>query len=406
MSGVGCTYKVGVVIPAAGLGARFKADEPKQYLQLAGEPILVRTIRQFVEAREVDQIVLVVASDRREQAEQLLDHYFLPPQKKNIIIAAGGASRQDSVQSGFAALAQDITLVLIHDGARPLVSSALISRCVRRCRENGAVIAAVPVSDTLKKIGTGKKIDHTLDRSNLYRAQTPQAAWRHLLEKAFARAADDHFVGTDEASLLEHAGIDVFVVDGDERNIKITRPKDLLLAEQIMATDMDGNIPARIGHGYDVHKLVSGRALILGGVEIPYDNGLLGHSDADVVTHAVMDALLGAAGGGDIGLLFPDSDPGYKNISSLQLLVTVISTVRERGYRPGNIDCTIVCQQPKLRPHIDAMRRNLSDTCGLAEECVNVKATTTEQLGFAGRQEGIAAHAVATLYPIKKQKND
>jgi 2-C-methyl-D-erythritol 4-phosphate cytidylyltransferase/2-C-methyl-D-erythritol 2,4-cyclodiphosphate synthase len=307
------------------------------------------------------------------------------------LFTAGGATRQDSVRNGLQALPAAVTRILVHDAARPLVSTSIIDRCLAGIEEHGAVIAAVPVKDTLKEVAE-HRISRTVDRSSLWQAQTPQGMRRELLEQACKQVEVDGFLGTDEASLLEHAGIPVAVVMGSEENIKITRPDDLRIAAGLLRQEED---TMRIGQGFDAHRLVAGRKLILGGVDIPYHLGLQGHSDADVLVHALMDAILGALGEGDIGRHFPDTDEQYQGADSLVLLARVMDLVRARQMRIINADITVICQQPKLAPHIPAMQSNLSTVC--AAEQLNIKATTTERMGYTGRGEGISAHAIVLL---------
>jgi len=249
------------------------------------------------------------------------------------------------------------------------------------------------VTDTLKKVRANFEILHTVDRSQLWQAQTPQAARRTLFEQAFAWAKRHGFIGTDEASILEAAGIPVRVVDGSERNLKVTRPEDLQVASALLQE----HSTMKIGHGFDAHRLVRGRKLILGGVTIDFELGLDGHSDADVVAHALTDALLGALGLGDIGRHFPDSDQQYKGVDSLLLLAKVQQLAEQQGFVLGNADITIVCQRPKLAPHLVQMQVNLAKTCKTAQASINIKATTTEKMGYTGRGEGIAAHAVVLM---------
>ncbi len=387
--------RTGVVIPAAGSGARMGAAVPKQFLTLAGEPILVRTVRRFLLSDDVDTVVVVVPATHEEQTRQLLEHHLEEGLPDRLIFAVGGATRQESVRAGLHALPPRIDIVLVHDGARPLVSGEVIRRCIAGAREHGAVIAAVPVKDTLKQVAASGRIIRTVDRAHLWQAQTPQAARRDLLEQAHGLADASGFTGTDEASLLEHAGQPVFVVQGDEGNIKITRPGDMALAAGLL----QGEDMMKIGHGFDAHRLVEGRELVLGGVAIDFDRGLLGHSDADVLTHALIDAILGAAGAGDIGSHFPDSDERYHGISSIRLLEETVTLAAQGGLQLANGDLTILCQRPRLAPHLAAMRENLAAACRVAPDRINIKATTTEQMGYTGRGEGIAAHAVVLLRP-------
>ncbi|MEN8143231.1 MAG: 2-C-methyl-D-erythritol 2,4-cyclodiphosphate synthase, partial [Thermodesulfobacteriota bacterium] len=290
-------------------------------------------------------------------------------------------------------------LVLVHDGVRPLVTPELIELCVARASDVGAAMAAVPVTDTLKAEDNGR-VKYTVDRRGLWQAQTPQVAETALLKKAFARAAAEGFQGTDEASLLERIGVEVSIVPGSERNIKVTRVEDLQLAGAIYS-DMHGGGKAmgvfRVGHGFDAHRLVEGRPLVLGGEVIPFDLGLLGHSDADVLVHALCDAILGAAGLGDIGRHFPDKDPAYKDVSSILLLGEVAEKITDQGFRLVNADITVIAQRPKLAPYFPAMLDNLGKALEVDRSCLNLKATTTEQLGFTGRGEGMGAHAVVSL---------
>ncbi|WP_417911683.1 2-C-methyl-D-erythritol 4-phosphate cytidylyltransferase [Candidatus Electronema sp. TJ] len=383
---------VGVIIPAAGSGSRMGMALPKQFLELAGMPVLARTLRVFLDHPKVDAVIAVLPPEQLQSGAALILPFLSPAQQDKLGFAAGGATRQQSVRNGLAALPADIGQVLVHDGARPLVTAALIDRCIAGIAEHGAVIAAVPVKDTLKEAAGGIVL-RTVDRERLWQAQTPQGADRVLLEQACRQAEADSFAGTDEASLLEHAGIPVSVVMGSARNLKITQPEDLALAAALLRQEEDSIM--RIGHGFDAHRLVEGRRLILGGQEIPYHLGLDGHSDADVLVHALMDALLGALGEGDIGRHFPDSDEQHRGADSCQLLARVMALVRAKGMRLLNADITVICQRPKLAPHMAAMQARLCAVCGT--EAVNIKATTTEGMGYAGRGEGISSHAVALL---------
>jgi 2-C-methyl-D-erythritol 4-phosphate cytidylyltransferase/2-C-methyl-D-erythritol 2,4-cyclodiphosphate synthase len=381
------------IIPAAGHGTRMNLDHPKQYHLLAGKPILIHTVRAFSLNAHIGHIVVVVPEAWMERTRELLDQYHL---LHNVMVTPGGKRRQDSVLAGLAVLAGDVDIVLVHDGARPLVSDDLINRCYDGAVRHGAVIAAIPVKDTLKKCSSARMVAGTVDRKNLWQAQTPQAARLHLLKQAYARAGD-HDV-TDEASLLELSGIAVTLVEGAETNIKITRPDDLVLAEKIMHYDTQKQ--SRIGHGFDAHRLVPERKLVLGGITVPHDRGLAGHSDADVLTHALCDAILGALGEGDIGRHFPDSDARFRDICSLTLLEHVGGLMGKKGYTLANADITLVCQEPKIAPYVNAMRDILARTCGTQPEQINVKATTTEQMGYTGRMEGISCHAVVLLESI------
>lgn len=367
-----------------------QTEIPKQFLNLAGKPLLVHSVATFTKCSFIDKVVVPVREDRFEETRQILSSYDLDDSKITVVI--GGKRRQDSVKRGLEALDDNVEIVLVHDAARPLVSMDLIARVHKAVIKAGAAIAAIPVTDTLKKSDKDNKVHSTIDRSALWQAQTPQGAKKALLKKAYVVNGDDDV--TDESLLLEKAGISVLMIAGDESNFKITRMEDLALAESIMS-DRAGSI--RIGHGFDAHRFVDGRALILGGVEINYNQGLAGHSDADVVCHALCDALLGALGSGDIGTHFPDNDAHYKGISSLILLDRVIELCKRRGLGLNNADLTVVCQAPKLAPYIESMKVQLSKHCQVTTDRINIKATTTEKMGYTGRSEGISAHAVVLI---------
>jgi len=391
-------HSVAAIIPAAGFGTRMGADIPKQFLELAGVPVLVRTLRVFLSHPAIHLIMLVLPPEQLQSGKKQLLPFLTPEQQGKVLYAVGGEARQHSVQNGMKALPASIERVFVHDGARPLVSAEIIDRCLAGIEEHGAVIAAVPVKDTLKEVEEvegGTEIIGTVDRSQLWQAQTPQAMDLHLLERAYEYAAATEFIGTDEASLLEHAGVSVSVVMGSEENIKITRPEDLRIAATLLRENQEGETAMRIGHGFDAHRLMEGRKLILGGVDVPYQLGLAGHSDADVLVHALMDALLGALGAGDIGRHFPDTDEQYRGADSLKLLEQVMALVKAKNMRLINADITVVCQQPKLASHLPTMQANLREVCR-AEE-INIKATTTEEMGYTGRGEGITTHAVVLL---------
>jgi 2-C-methyl-D-erythritol 4-phosphate cytidylyltransferase/2-C-methyl-D-erythritol 2,4-cyclodiphosphate synthase len=384
------TSTTAAIIPAAGSGSRMKSTCPKQYLELAGKPILIHTVEVFHRHHRIGRIVVVVPPDRLESTRELLMTWGLNSRTR---VVAGGKRRQDSVKAGLDALDNSIDIVVVHDGARPLITAALIDDCLAAADLDGAAIAAIPVKDTLKRCTAGNRIIATVDRTSLWQAQTPQAARLSLLRKAFAESGDCD--ATDEASLLESAGIAVTIVPGSETNIKITHPEDLIIADRILRQPSTDHF--RIGHGFDAHRLVTGRKLILGGVRIDHSHGLAGHSDADVVTHALCDAILGALGRGDIGRHFPDSSPVFKDISSLLLLERVVALMSEDGFAIGNADITIVCQSPKLSPYFEAMQEELCKTCRTDAYRLNMKATTTEKMGYTGREEGISSHAVVFL---------
>lgn len=388
--------KNAVIIPAAGSGTRMKLNYPKQYHEIAGAPILIHTIQAFVHHPAIDTVVVVIPKDRLESTAQLLSEYNLDPEQVQLV--AGGIRRQDSVYNGLKSLSADTDVVLVHDGARPMVRAELITACLETAQGGGGAIAAVPVTDTIKKGNASNLVVATVNREDLWKAQTPQAAQYTLLMKAYEVNGDDDV--TDESSLLEKAGIPVILVEGSETNIKITRPEDILLATTIMQKDEPAPKPdttMKIGHGFDAHRFSENRKLVLGGVEIPHTLGLAGHSDADVLTHALCDALLGAIGAGDIGRHFPDSSDKFKDIYSIKLLEQVIEQVEAKGLKLGNADITVVCQRPKLAPHLEKMTATIAEACNTVTENINIKATTTEKMGFTGREEGISCHAVVLL---------
>ncbi len=388
---------VAAVIPAGGAGLRMGRDTPKQFLPLAGTPIIVHTIRAVMAAESVGPIILVLPKPHIQEGKAILSKYNLID---SVNIVSGGETRQDSVEQGLLAVPDGIAFTLVHDGVRPFITPKLIECCLKAARENGAAIVALPVKDTIKSVDSAHCITSTVDRQGLWQAQTPQIAPTKLLLKAHATARKNSFTGTDEASLLAQLDVPVSVVEGAEANIKITRPGDLAIAEAMLTEKhgMPKQSPAfRIGHGFDAHRLVEDRPLILGGVTIKHDQGLLGHSDADVLVHALCDAILGALGAGDLGRHFPDTDPAYKGVSSLKLLAHVVDLAAEQKMYVSNCDITVIAQRPKLAPHLDAMRQNLAHVCRTTQEAVNIKATTTEKMGFTGRKEGISAHAVALL---------
>ena len=373
--------------------------QPKQYQLLAGTPMLVHTVRAFADSSCINRIIVVVAEEWLDNAAHIFKEYGLDSPR--LTITAGGQRRQDSVRAGLLELNDNISVVLVHDGARPLVSQQIILSCYETALRDGAAIAAVPMKDTIKKIRENSVIS-TLNRTELWQAQTPQAARYALLVQAFKNNGNADV--TDEASLLEKNNIPITVVAGSETNIKITRPEDMELASAILREKTAMKI--RIGHGYDAHKFAQNRKLVLGGITIPNSRGLKGHSDADVLTHALCDAILGALAMGDIGHHFPDNNDDYKDIYSITLLEKVISQLEHQSFSIANIDITVICQTPRLSPYLGEMRNLLAKTCKLSDNTVNIKATTTEQMGFTGRKEGISCHAVVLLQSYENRNND
>lgn len=368
------TKQVCAMILAAGSSSRMGFD--KLFYPLDGQPVLAHSLRAMEKHPLVGSIVLVAGEGNLDKVQKLAQSC-----KKPATVVRGGATRAESVLNGLEKAVGEY--VAIHDGARPFVSEEVITAAIEGAIRTGAAAPAVPVKDTIKA-AAGALVDFTPPREKLYAVQTPQVFRLENYRKALETVRDDSI--TDDCQLFERAGLPVELTKGDYANYKLTTPEDL-----------KGEKRMRIGHGYDVHKLVEGRRLILGGVDIPYEKGLLGHSDADVLAHAVMDALLGAAALGDIGKHFPDSDPAYKGADSLVLARHTAELLAKEGWKIGNVDATVLCQAPKLAPHIPAMRRNIAAALGVDEGRISVKATTEEHLGFTGAGLGIAAHAVALL---------
>lgn len=367
--------RLACIITAGGSGTRMGAGIPKQFLKIGGKTILEKTVQRFASMPEDFRIVLTVPAETEELCRSMFP--------EEIRICRGGETRQASVLEGLRALQgegfPEDGIVLVQDGVRPYVTEETIRDVLWLTEEAEAAIAAVPCTDTIRDRETG-----TLDRERLVSVQTPQGFRFGLLMEAYEKAEAEGFIGTDDAGLVERLGVKPAIARGTRENIKITTPSDL---------------PAenRIGTGYDVHRLVEDRKLILGGVEIPFEKGLLGHSDADVLLHALMDAMLGAAAMGDIGKIFPDTDPAFEGADSKALLKTVHQRLAANGWQLVNADVTVICQRPKLAPYIDEMRKNIADACEVDLSRISVKATTTEKLGFTGRGEGIAAEAVCMI---------
>ena len=383
--------KFAAVLLAAGNSTRMGGSRSKVLEELGGRPALCRSLEVLDRCPLIGEICLVCREQDRADMLPLTSGLNTP-----VRVVPGGAQRQDSVEQGVEALTAPWEYVAIHDGARPLVTEEVLAAVCRDAMAHGAATAAVPSKDTCKLADEAGFVAATPARDRLWAVQTPQAFSLALYREALgkARAAGQSY--TDDCQLIEAAGGKVKLTMGDYRNIKLTTPEDLLAARAYLGGE-GGKKTVRIGYGYDVHRLVEGRKLILAGVEVPFEKGLLGHSDADVIAHAVADALLGAAALGDIGHLFPDTDPRYDGADSLKLLGEVCRLLREKGFSIGNIDATLLAQRPKIAPHILRMRENLAAACGIAADQVSVKATTEERLGFTGREEGMAASAVCLL---------
>ncbi len=384
--------KVCGVILAAGNSRRMGAGKNKVFIKFEGISALVRSVETHKATGLFDYLVIVCREEEAGIIESKLSRH-VPDMR--FIFAVGGSERQYSVENALALLDSDTDIVSVHDAARCFVTSEIIRDCVASAIRLGSGVAAVRAVDTIKRVD-GKRVVETLNRDELVQVQTPQVFRRELLERAHQRAREDGVLGTDDAFLVERLGQDVFVVNGSANNIKITTPTDLSIGEKI-AGDRKMFSNLRIGSGVDVHAFGRNRKLILGGVDIPSEMGLIGHSDADVLVHAVMDALLGAARLGDIGEHFPPGDPKYKDISSILLLRKVGELLNNCGYTIINIDATVIMEQPKILKYKKDMVRNIAAALFIDEQYISIKATTTEQLGFAGRGEGASAHAVCII---------
>jgi 2-C-methyl-D-erythritol 4-phosphate cytidylyltransferase/2-C-methyl-D-erythritol 2,4-cyclodiphosphate synthase len=378
---------VSAIIAAGGRGLRFGGASPKQLLTLGGRPILARSVDAFVSSDVISEIVVALPADLAAAPPE-----YLHQRGKTVTVVSGGDQRRASVANAFARVSDRADIVVIHDAARPLVNDDLIRRTVAAASEAGAAIAAIRAHDTVKQTDGHGAITATLPRERIYLAQTPQAFRVSVLRDALRLGGD----ATDEAMLAEQAGHVVRVVDGDPRNLKITTPDDLTMAEHLTGSAALAS-PLRIGNGYDLHRLVAGRPLILGGVRIPFEKGLEAHSDGDAICHAVTDAVLGASGAGDIGRHFPHSDPAWKNADSIDLLRRAAAIVRDAGYEIVNVDVVVIAQKPKLAPHVEPIRGNVAAALGCDASQVSVKGKTNEGVDSMGTGESIAVHAVALL---------
>lgn len=375
-----------LILVAAGMGSRMGASVNKLLLEHDGRSLISYTLSHVLESRRLEELILVVKDEERTFFEEILAK--LSPQIP-VKLAPGGKTRLESVRHGLDFLHADSEKVLVHDGARPFVDGATIDRAFDTLTaETPAVVVAIPCVDTIKEV-EGNEISCTLDRSRLHRAQTPQGALTPLLKRAMASLTSEEGI-TDDASVLERAGVPVKVLPGKEDFFKVTTPGDW---KRFIDMTEKKELPFRIGQGYDIHRYDESRPLMLGGVRIAEKGGLLGHSDADVLLHAIMDALLGAAGLRDIGYYFPDTDERFAGADSKKLLIHVKQLLEEEGYAIGNIDSTVIAEKPKLAPHISAMKESIAAALEISPSQVGVKATTNEKLGTIGRKEGMAAMA-------------
>ena len=395
---------VTVIIAAGGRGQRLGGPQPKQLLEVGGRPILARAVDAFLTHPSVHEVVVALPPELAADPPS-----YLKTEGKPIRTVAGGVRRQDSVRNAFRAGSDRADVVVVHDAARPFPSADLIARTIAAAAASGAAIAALWARDTVKRVAVAARLGderrdetdalivETLPRDGICFAQTPQAFRRGVLESALAAGSDE---ATDEAALVERAGHPVRIVEGESTNIKITTPDDLPLAEAIARTRDRAHVQglARVGFGYDLHRLVEGRPLVLGGVTIPFDRGLAGHSDADAVCHAATDAILGAAAAGDIGRHFPDTDARWRGASSLDLLRRAATIVRAQGFHLVNLDVTVIAERPRLSPFVEAMQAVVAEAVGGAAGSVSIKSKTNEGVGAIGRGEAIAVHAVALVH--------
>ena len=369
--------RVSLLLTCAGKGERAGFEKNKLLVSVNGVTTLERSLNAFIQSGLIDQYVITASKVDIEEIKRLLNG--LP-----VTIVEGGATRTQSVKNGLSAVDGDI--VLIHDGARPYLSKNLIKACIDGAIEHGGVIPTLQSRNTVVKAINGKVVEY-MGKDELFSVQTPQTFKTQLIKKAFALAENKSY--NDDGEIYKTFIGDLYSVEGEGANVKLTYAQDF----NFVSTKSQ----YRFGTGFDCHKLVENRKLILGGIEIPHDKGLLGHSDADVATHALMDSMLGAAALGDIGKLFPDTDEQYRGADSVKLLEHVCKVLREHGYTLVNADVTIVAQKPKLRPFIDQMRARLAEAIGVSVDQISVKATTTERLGFEGEEKGISAHAVCLI---------
>ncbi|MDR3195612.1 MAG: 2-C-methyl-D-erythritol 4-phosphate cytidylyltransferase [Endomicrobium sp.] len=378
--------KNAVIIAAAGSGKRFGHKTPKQFLKLSGKPMLTWSVETFASIKSFKQIIVVVPEYMIESLRKRKNNLL-----NKVEFAPGGKERFDSIKNGLELIKDDVDFVAVHDAARPLISKRDILAVLKEAEKTKASIAVEKTKDTIKLVSAKEQILKTLDRKVLRNAQTPQIFETKLLKKAYSKRITGET--TDDSQLAERLKIKVSAVETKFPNFKVTAKQDFVLAEKLLKRRK-----MYIGFGYDVHRFKKGRSLVLGGVKIQSPKGLDGHSDADVLLHALMDALLGAAGLNDIGHFFPNADVAYKNISSLLLLEYVYKELKKKKYKINNIDVTVVAESPKIYPFIDDMKTNISKALKFPKQRIGIKATTNEKMGFIGRGEGVAAMAAASIF--------
>ena len=381
------TKKSNVIIVAAGTGSRVGGPLPKQYQEINGTPILAITTNRFLTMPEIQRTIVVINKNHQEY----FDTKVLPFLKGIVELTYGGKLRQDSVLQGLKQLPSD-ELVLIHDGARPFVSKNLIKTIIKQTREHGAAAPGLKITDTPWKVEKSLVVAG-VNRTNLYNAQTPQGFYKRDIFTFYNKMDESK---TDDVGLAIKNGLTVKFVKGEENNKKITTMADMISYN----TGQNIHTEFRTGIGYDVHAFEKGQTIILCGIKIPYKYSLMGHSDADVSMHAITDALYGAIAEGDIGTWFPPNEPEWKNKNSEIFLEHSKNLLSNRGFLISNIDCTIICEEPKITPHVKKMKDNIARILDIEKQRISIKATTSEKLGFIGRKEGIATQAIATVKKI------
>jgi len=380
--------RAAAIIVAGGSGSRM--GQPKQFLPLAGSTVLEWSLKCFTDMSEIESVVLVLGEDSfREHGERISGG------KINVVRA--GRTRMESVRNGFSAVPSDVEIVAVHDGARSMITPEIVRATLAEAAKSGAAVAAVPVKDTLKRVAKGRAVvTETPERSEFWAAQTPQTYRYSVLKEALEKYKDD-VDATDESQLVEKSGKTVSVVKSSCENFKITTPEDMTMAEAILDARAGGPRLSRTGFGFDIHRLVAGRELWLSGVKLPHSKGLLGHSDGDAVLHAACDAVLGALGLGEIGIAFPPEDPKFKGLASRDIVANTLAKVAEAGGEIVHLDCTLIAEEPKLKPHYAVLKSSLAALFHLPESRVSLKAKSHEGLDSIGRGEAIACHAVATV---------
>ncbi len=380
--------RTGAIIVAGGSGTRM--GRPKQFLPLSEKTVVEWSLDTFLQLEEIDPIILVMTPENvRDHGARL--------SSDRVKVVEGGATRMVSLRNGYKHLPEDVEVVAIHDGARPLVTAAIVRAVLDEAYESGAALPAVPVKDTLKKV-TNKQlwISGTPSRSSFWAAQTPQCYRREILDEALSRFPEEKNA-TDESQLVEKTGHKVKIVPSTYENFKITTPEDLTMAEALMEERRGGRRRTAVGFGFDIHKLVAGRELWLAGLKLAHPRGLLGHSDGDAVLHAVGDAILGALGAGEIGIMFPPDNPKIKNIPSKDIMAAVMAKMITAGASLAHVDVTLVAEEPKLKPHYEAFRASLAAILSVPETRINLKAKSNEGLDSIGHGDAIACYAVATV---------